>query len=158
MLSGFFRKRFRASSAFLMQGKPLAPPKLPPRLALNFSLKTRVLDCNGVLFVLRTFVGDRVEKLMPRVVQLLNEFADHMEKHGTGFSDADLRKDLRGPHAKSCDGYDRNNKSVSPFLLLPRTPFLLKQPQVPARTAFTTRNQEALDKLFDKSDAMYELE
>jgi hypothetical protein len=117
-----------------------------------------VLDCNGILFVLRTFVGNKVEKLMPRVVQLLNEFADYMEKHGTGFNDADLRKDLRGHHAKSCNGYNRNNKVVGPSLLLPRMPFLLKQPQVPARMAFTTRNQEALDKLFDKSDAMHELE
>jgi hypothetical protein len=84
---------------------------------LFFSLKTRVLDGSGILFILRTFIGRRVEELMPRIVQLFNEFADHMEKNGTGFTNAQLQKDLRGAHSKSVDGYDRNNKKVSSLFL-----------------------------------------
>jgi hypothetical protein len=63
-----------------------------------------------------------VEELRPRIDELLNEFADHLESSGAGFKDADLEKDLRGPHNKSYDGYDRNNKTVSSLPLFERSP------------------------------------
>jgi hypothetical protein len=70
------------------------------------------LDGANILFALRSFIGHRVEALMPRIIEQFNEFADYLERSGTGFKDAVFEKDLQGPHSKSYDGYDRNSKTV----------------------------------------------
>jgi hypothetical protein len=108
------------------------------------------------MFILRTFVGEGVEKLLPTANAQFQEFANYLDRTKKGFKDSDLESDLRGPHVKSIDGYDRNNKQVCAPCLLNLKALIFWQ--IPSRTAFSIRNKPALDKLFDKQGAVYKLE
>lgn len=82
----------------------------------HVSLKTRIRDSLGRLWFVRTFIGDDVQRLLPAVEEQAKVFVAAVEAGKTGFSEAEMEGNARGPHWFSICGHDRNCKSVSIYL------------------------------------------
>jgi hypothetical protein len=85
------------------------------KLSGCFRLKTRVRDGEGRKWFVRTFVNDRVQKLLPLFGDDAAKVVAEIDAKGTGFTEQDMKLNSRGAHWFSIAGHDRNNKSVSPF-------------------------------------------
>jgi hypothetical protein len=95
-----------------MQGEP---PHFITSKALThsyLSLKTRIRDCEGRLWFVRTFLGEGTKRLLPAFEQQASAFVTAVEAHRTGFTDVQMEENSRGPHWFSICGHDRNCKSV----------------------------------------------
>ena len=83
-----------------------------PELNPSFSLKTHLRDMYGRKFLVRTFVGERVLKLLPAFEAQVAAFVRRVREEGTGFTEEQMRGSARGPHFFSILGHDRNSKKV----------------------------------------------
>lgn len=79
---------------------------------LSLSLKTRIRDCEGRLWFVRTFVGENTQKLLPAFEQQARAFVAAIEARRMGFTETQMAQNSRGPHWFSICGHDRNSKLV----------------------------------------------
>ncbi|KAG2092750.1 hypothetical protein BD769DRAFT_1395324 [Suillus cothurnatus] len=77
-------------------------------------LKTRIRDCEGRLWFVRTLLGEGTQRLLPAFEQQASAFVTAVEAHRTGFTDVQMEENSRGPHWFSICGHDRNCKSGPP--------------------------------------------
>ncbi|KAG1769733.1 hypothetical protein EV702DRAFT_1202763 [Suillus placidus] len=77
-------------------------------------LKTRIRDSAGRLWLLRTFVGHRIDALLPAFEEQVAAFVNSVERNKSGFSISDMENNARGPRWFSLCGHDRNSKSTLP--------------------------------------------
>ncbi|KAG1893200.1 uncharacterized protein F5891DRAFT_1196730 [Suillus fuscotomentosus] len=102
-------------------------------------LKTRIRDSQGRLWLVRTFVGERIEALLPAFEKQAAAFVSTVETNRSGFTEAEMEENSRGSHWSSICGHDRNSK------------------QVPTLAAWHSSNAEAVDALWRPDGAMFQI-
>lgn len=65
------------------------------------------------MFLLRTYPTERVQRVLPSFLKEVATFVQNIEQSKTGFKEAEMEANARGPHWFSIMGHDRNNKQVS---------------------------------------------
>ncbi|KAG1723548.1 hypothetical protein EDB19DRAFT_1916013 [Suillus lakei] len=102
-------------------------------------LKTRVRDSQGRLWLVRTFVGPRIERLLPFFEEDAAIFVSTVERAKGGFSEGEMEGNARGRHWFSICGHDRNSKSK------------------PSLSAWHITNLKAIDRLWTPGGAVSQI-
>lgn len=111
------------------------------------SIGTAILDKHGRKWCYRTFKSSTINNLMASFTEAAKNLVDTVEANKTGFSEALLNANSRGPHWASIMGYDRNNKKVC-HNSMSEYPATHTVNQTPALTAWHKNNKEAVDQFF----------
>ena len=89
-----------------------------------FRLKTRLHDMTGRKWLVRTFVGLKVLRLLDSFEKQIALFVAEVEAGDAGFMEEQMKNNARGSHFYSIMGHDRNNKKVK-WLLFYSLEFVL---------------------------------
>jgi hypothetical protein len=131
-----------------------------PMLHSN-SLLTRIRDCQGRLWLFRSFVGQGIKKLLGEFTAQAQALVKQVEANSSGFKESDMRGNARGSHWFSIFGHDRNNKKVCNPRLESNSDltysFLYFPFQVPDLSAWHKRNHTAINTFFDKNGAAWRI-
>ena len=110
---------------------------------------------HGRKWLVRTFVGMKEKTLLVPFEKQLAAFVKEVEDGCTGFTEEQMKSNVRGPHFCSIMGHDRNNKKVSGSHFTTHGMFSKRPFQKPALSLWHKKNQVAIEKLMERDGAFF---